>query len=38
MAESLIPQRGEDWSPLAEPFEILDRPHLKALRKGVLIS
>ncbi|MEQ8788305.1 MAG: DUF362 domain-containing protein [Pirellulaceae bacterium] len=29
--ESLIAQRGESWQPLAQPFEILDKPHLRRL-------
>jgi uncharacterized protein (DUF362 family) len=35
-----IDQRGEPWQPLARPFTILDRPHLKPLiyRRGVLVS
>lgn len=30
--DRLIQQRGERWEPLASRFEILDRPHLRALR------
>lgn len=30
--DRLIEQRGEDWQPLASPFEILDEPHLRGLR------
>jgi hypothetical protein len=30
--EKQIIQRGEDWQPLADPFLILDRKHLKDLR------
>ena len=33
-----IEQRGESWQPLAKPFEILDKPHLRALRAGSLVS
>jgi uncharacterized protein (DUF362 family) len=32
IAERDIPQRGENWRPLASPFEILDAPHLRYLR------
>lgn len=38
IAEMLIEQRGESWEPLAQPFEILDEPHLRGLRDGELIS
>ena len=40
LAERQIEQRGERWQPLAQPFEILDRPHLKNLvrHRGVLVS
>ena len=27
-----IEQRGETWQPLAQPFEMLDQPHLQSLR------
>jgi uncharacterized protein (DUF362 family) len=38
--ERLIEQRGEPWAPLARPFAILDKPHLRSLVKnrGVLVS
>jgi uncharacterized protein (DUF362 family) len=38
--ERQIEQLGEAWQPLAQPFEILDRPHLQGLRAkaGVLVS
>lgn len=38
--ESLIDQRGEPWQPLARPFEILDKPHLRHLfaHRGVKTS
>ena len=38
--ERLIVQRGEPWRPLARPFAILDKPHLRGLVKnrGVLVS
>jgi uncharacterized protein (DUF362 family) len=38
--ERLIEQRGERWQPLARPFAILDKPHLKQLvrKRGVLVS
>lgn len=38
--ERLIAQRGEAWQPLASPFVVLDKPHLKKLvrRRGVLVS
>src|SRR5436305_761023 len=38
--EASIAQRGENWRPLASPFAILDKPHLKDLvrRRGVLVS
>jgi len=38
--ERFIAQRGEAWRPLASPFTILDRPHLKKLvaKRGELVS
>jgi uncharacterized protein (DUF362 family) len=35
-----IIQRGEPWQPLAQTFEILDKPHLRGLRTGagILVS
>lgn len=37
--DSLIEQRGEAWRPLASPFQIIDKPHLKNLRpQGALVS
>lgn len=36
--DRLIDQLGEAWEPLARTFEILDTPHLRALREGVLMS
>jgi len=38
--DALIEQRGESWQPLASPFAILDKPHLKKLvqKRGVLVS
>ena len=38
--EQLIVQRGEPWQPLAKPFAILDKPHLRDLarNRGVLVS
>jgi len=38
--EELIEQRGEPWQPLASPFAVLDRPHLKALvrKRGPLVT
>jgi hypothetical protein len=38
--ERLIEQTGEPWQPLAQPFAILDKPHLKDLvrHRGVLVS
>jgi uncharacterized protein (DUF362 family) len=38
--EGLIEQRGEPWQPLASPFAVLDRPHLKALvrKRGPLVT
>jgi len=38
--ERLIEQRGEPWQPLAQPFAILDKPHLRNLvrNRGVLVS
>lgn len=30
--ESRITQRGESWQPLIDPFQILDREHLRSLR------
>lgn len=40
LAERLIEQRGEAWKPLASPFQILDKPHLRRLRPkpGELVS
>lgn len=32
LAERAIAQRGEDWRPLAQRFEIIDKPHLRGLR------
>lgn len=32
IAARAITQRGERWEPLATPFQILDRPHLRPLR------
>jgi uncharacterized protein (DUF362 family) len=29
-----IPQRGEPWEELVDPFEILDEPHLNVMRPG----
>jgi uncharacterized protein (DUF362 family) len=38
--EHSIAQRGEAWRPLASPFAILDKPHLRQLvrKRGVLVS
>jgi len=38
--ERLIEQVGEPWQPLAQPFAVLDQPHLKDLvrHRGVLVS
>ena len=38
--DRLISQHGENWQPLASPFQILDKPHLQRLRKhkGVLVT
>ena len=38
--ERLIEQWGEPWQPLAQPFTILDKPHLRDLvrHRGVLVS
>lgn len=33
-----IVQRGESWESVASPFEILDEPHLRALRASALSS
>ena len=33
--ERFISQRGESWRPLASPFQILDKPHLRGLRTPV---
>lgn len=38
LAEHAIHQRGEPWQPHAKPFEILDKPHLRVLREGVLAT
>ena len=41
IAESRIQQRGELWQEVADPFEILDEPHLRGLRPaadGSLVS
>ncbi len=32
ISEAAIPQRGESWEPLVNPFMILDREHLRNLR------
>ncbi|MFV2069503.1 MAG: DUF362 domain-containing protein, partial [Pirellulales bacterium] len=32
IADRSIDQRGEAWQPLAQPFELIDQPHLKILR------
>jgi uncharacterized protein (DUF362 family) len=32
--ENRITQRGESWKPLADPFLILDRKHLRTLRQS----
>ncbi len=34
IAERRIKQQGEPWQPLASPFEILDQPHLRGLRRS----
>jgi uncharacterized protein (DUF362 family) len=36
----LIDLRGEDWKPLKSSFQVLDKPHLKAMvrHRGVLVS
>ena len=36
--ERLIDQHGERWQELAAPFDILDEPHLRTLRDGILVS
>jgi hypothetical protein len=38
--ERLVEQRGEAWQPLASPFKVLDKPHLKRLvrHRGVLVT
>ena len=38
--ERLIEQCGEAWQPLASPFAVLDKPHLKDLvrHRGVLVT
>jgi uncharacterized protein (DUF362 family) len=38
--DGLIEQRGARWQPLASPFAVLDKPHLKSLvrHRGVLVS
>jgi uncharacterized protein (DUF362 family) len=33
IAERQIQQRGERWEPLAQTFEILDKPHLRVMRE-----
>ena len=40
LAERRIAQRGENWQALAEPFEVLDRPHLRAqqVQPGEMVS
>jgi uncharacterized protein (DUF362 family) len=39
IADSRITQRGERWQELANPFTILDEPHLRGLRAdGILLS
>ncbi|MAT69285.1 MAG: iron-sulfur cluster-binding protein [Planctomycetaceae bacterium] len=32
LADARIEQRGERWQDVADPFEILDQPHLRVLR------
>lgn len=34
LEDAQIRQRGERWEPLVSPFEVLDLPHLRNLRKG----
>jgi uncharacterized protein (DUF362 family) len=38
--DGLIDQRGENWRPLAQPFAMLDKPHLRKLvrNRGVMVS
>jgi uncharacterized protein (DUF362 family) len=41
MADARIRQRGESWQSVRQPFQILDQPHLRALRSddtGPLVS
>ncbi len=40
LGERQIEQRGEAWQPLAKPFEILDRPHLRRFvaARGPLVT
>lgn len=38
IAERSIQQCGEAWSPLAQPFEILDVKHLREIRAGQKVS
>ncbi len=34
LADNRIVQRGEDWTPLASPFLLLDRKHLRSMRQS----
>lgn len=38
IAERKIPQRGEPWRAVANPFALLDAAHLHSLRSGVVWS
>jgi uncharacterized protein (DUF362 family) len=38
LAEHLIHQSGEPWQDVATPFEILDRQHLREMRRSILTS
>jgi uncharacterized protein (DUF362 family) len=36
--DRLIDQRGERWQDVASPFTVIDAPHLRQLRNGVLVT
>lgn len=38
LQESRIAQRGESWQAVANPFQILDEPHLQSLRARELLK
>ncbi|WP_254506938.1 DUF362 domain-containing protein [Anatilimnocola floriformis] len=40
LSSQRIDQRGEDWKGLVSPFQVLDKPHLRALvrHRGLLVT